>query len=58
MVSKIFNDVLEKVISYSADWIHFPQTADEIVEAREIWSNLFKMSNIIGEVDCTLVEIR
>lgn len=56
-VNKIFNDVLKKITSKAGDWIHFPQTADEVNDAKEKWRNKFKMPSVIGIVDCTHVEI-
>ncbi len=38
-------------------WIHFPSTAEQVVNAKQEWLSRFKMPCTIGAIDCTHVRI-
>lgn len=57
-VGKTFDYVLGKITAKASKWIHFPQNAQEVNEAKFTWSSRFKMPCVLGAVDCTHVEIK
>ncbi|CAH2008615.1 unnamed protein product [Acanthoscelides obtectus] len=41
----------------SNEWIKFPTTNHELMEAKRIWQSMYKFPTAIGEIDCTHIGI-
>lgn len=56
-VSKTINAVANKILEKSHHWIKFPTRQDEIMEARNLWQEIFNFPCAIGAIDCTHILI-
>lgn len=56
-VSRVVSDVIDSVVSQADDWIKFPATENEVMEAKTLWQDRFRFPSAIGVVDCTHVRI-
>lgn len=56
-VSRIFHEVLERIVLHAGEWIRFPNTENLIVQAKKKWSTRFHFPTAIGAVDCTHIRV-
>ena len=56
-VSKTFTLVMNQILNKAHIWIRFPRTSTEIVEAKNLWTQMYTFPNAIGVIDCTHVRI-
>lgn len=56
-VSRIFYEVLEQLVQHTGEWIRFPNTENQIMQAKEKWLTRFHFPTAIGVIDCTHIRI-
>ena len=56
-VSRIVDTTLRLILNKAADWIKFPSTENEVMEAKVKWVAKKNFPTAIGAIDCTHVEI-
>lgn len=56
-VSRTVSTVVESIIAHANEWIKFPTTNAEIVEAKQSWQQKFTFPTAIGVIDCTHIGI-
>ncbi|CAH2012411.1 unnamed protein product [Acanthoscelides obtectus] len=52
-VSRIFHDVLERIVQQPGEFIRFPNTENQIKQAKERWLTRFRFPTATGVIDCT-----
>ncbi|XP_055910401.1 putative nuclease HARBI1 [Eupeodes corollae] len=57
-VSRVVQQVSAEIASQAKNWIIFPHTVEEILEAQRLWSSKYEFPYAIGALDCTHVGIR
>lgn len=57
-VSKILTEVMDKILQKSKIWIKFPQSAEEMRQAKLEWQEKYTFPAAIGVLDCTHVRIK
>ncbi|XP_055918372.1 putative nuclease HARBI1 [Eupeodes corollae] len=57
-VSRVVQQVSAEIASQSKNWIIFPHTVEEILEAQRLCSSKYEFPCAIGALDCTHVRIR
>nr|CAI5838235.1 unnamed protein product [Callosobruchus analis]CAI5840246.1 unnamed protein product [Callosobruchus analis] len=50
-------EVMEKMLQKAHPWIKFPSTNEEIREAQRLCQQVYKLSAVIGVLDCTHVRV-
>ena len=50
--------VASKIIEKAPQWIKFPQTQEEIFNAKTEWMSKYSMPSTIGVIDCTHIRIQ
>ncbi|CAH1974449.1 unnamed protein product [Acanthoscelides obtectus] len=53
-VSRMVDRVVNSIV---AQWIKFPTTNHELMEAKRIWQSMYKFPTAIGVIDCTHIGI-
>ncbi|CAH1981710.1 unnamed protein product [Acanthoscelides obtectus] len=56
-VYKTYTSVLNVVLEKANIWIKFPKSADDFMNAKQLWSEKYRFPNSIGAIDCTHVRI-
>ena len=56
-VCKTQSAVKQNILDKAHIWIKFPKTAEEIVEAKQLWTQNYIFLSAIGVIDCTHVRI-
>ncbi|CAH2009638.1 unnamed protein product [Acanthoscelides obtectus] len=56
-VSRIFHDVLERIVQQAEEFIRFPNTENQIMQAKEKWLTRFCFPTAIGVIDCTHIRL-
>lgn len=56
-VSLTVKDVVDRIIAKADNWIKFPSTENEILQAKELWQTKYRFPTAIGVIDCTHVGI-
>lgn len=56
-VSKTIYFVARRIVEKVNDWIHFPQTVEELNLAQINWQRRFRFPHAIGALDCTHIPI-
>ncbi|CAH1972737.1 unnamed protein product [Acanthoscelides obtectus] len=49
--------VKQRYLGLSNEWIKFPTTNHELMEAKRIWQSMYKFPTAIGVIDCTHIGI-
>ncbi|XP_046684573.1 putative nuclease HARBI1 [Homalodisca vitripennis] len=57
-VSRSVSEVVDSIVAQANQWIKFPTTNNEIMEAKQLWRRKFRFPTAIGVVDCTHVGIQ
>ncbi|CAH2009012.1 unnamed protein product [Acanthoscelides obtectus] len=52
-VSRTVDRVVNSIVAQSNEWIKFPTTNHELMEAKRIWQSMYKFPTAIGVIDCT-----
>ncbi|CAH1996724.1 unnamed protein product [Acanthoscelides obtectus] len=56
-VSRTVDRIVNSIVAQSNEWIKFPTTNHELVEAKRIWQSMYKFPTAIGVIDCTHIGI-
>ncbi|CAH1987571.1 unnamed protein product [Acanthoscelides obtectus] len=56
-VSRTVDRVANSIVAQSNEWIKFPTTNHELMEAKRIWQSMYKFTTAIGVIDCTHIGI-
>ncbi|CAH1973372.1 unnamed protein product [Acanthoscelides obtectus] len=56
-VSRTVDRVVNSIVAQSNEWIKFPTTNHELMEAKRIWQSMYKFPTAIGVIDCTHIGI-
>ncbi|CAH1956586.1 unnamed protein product [Acanthoscelides obtectus] len=56
-VSRTVDRVVNSIVAQSNEWIKFPTINHELMEAKRIWSSMYKFPTAIGVIDCTHIGI-
>ena len=56
-VSLTVRAVVDHIIAKADNWIKFPSTENEILQAKELWQTKYHFPTAIGVIDCTHVGI-
>ncbi|CAH1977841.1 unnamed protein product [Acanthoscelides obtectus] len=57
MVSRTMDRVVNSIVAQWNEWIKFPTTNHELMEAKRIWQSMYKFPTAIGVNDCTHIGI-
>lgn len=57
-VCKTIWSVCKAIVSKSAEWIHFPNTAAEMEQEKKSWQRKYRFPSSIGAIDCTHILIK
>lgn len=56
-VNKTIWIVCSRILARAGNWIKFPQTQLDFVNAQELWASKYTFPSAIGAIDCSLFEI-
>ena len=56
-VSWIVSAVVDIIVAHTNEWIKFPTTNQEIVDAKQAWQQKYTFPTALGVIDCTHVGI-
>ncbi|CAH2005468.1 unnamed protein product [Acanthoscelides obtectus] len=56
-VSRTVNRVVNSIVAQSNEWIKFPTTIHELMEAKRIWQGMYTFPTAIGVIDCSHIGI-
>ncbi|CAH1973669.1 unnamed protein product [Acanthoscelides obtectus] len=56
-VSRTVDRVVNSIVVQSNEWIKFPTTNHELMEAKRIWQSMYKFPTAIGETGCIHIGI-
>ncbi|CAH1968567.1 unnamed protein product [Acanthoscelides obtectus] len=56
-MSRTVDRVVNSIVVQSNDWIKFPNTNHELMEAKQIWQSMYKFPTAVGVIDCTHIGI-
>ncbi|KAK9883670.1 hypothetical protein WA026_001839 [Henosepilachna vigintioctopunctata] len=56
--NKTIRYAMSRVVEQSHNWIRFPTTAEDMTEAKISWQRDFRLPSLIGDLDCTQIEIQ
>ncbi|CAH1962520.1 unnamed protein product [Acanthoscelides obtectus] len=56
-VSRTVDRVMNSIVAQSNEWINFPTTNHELMDAKRIWQSMYKFPRAIGVIDCTHIGI-
>jgi hypothetical protein len=51
-VSRTVSTVVDRIIAHANEWIKFPTTNKEIVEAKQLWQRKYTFPTALGVIDC------
>lgn len=57
-VSRTVTEVVDSIVVQANQWIKFPTSNNEIIEAKLLWQSKFRFPTAIGVLDCTHVGIQ
>lgn len=57
-VSRTIDFVSQNIYEHAQNWIKFPTTREEIMEARLQWQNAYTFPAVAGAIDCTQIAIQ
>ncbi|CAH1975181.1 unnamed protein product [Acanthoscelides obtectus] len=52
-VSRTVDRVVNSIVAQSNEWIKFPTTNHELMEAKRVWQSMYKFPTAIDVIDCT-----
>ncbi|CAH1954093.1 unnamed protein product [Acanthoscelides obtectus] len=56
-VSRTVDRVVNSIVAQSNEWIKFPTTNHDLMEAKRIWQSMFNFPTAIGVIDCAHIGI-
>ncbi|CAH1957000.1 unnamed protein product [Acanthoscelides obtectus] len=56
-VSRTVDRVVSSIVAQSNEWIKFPTTNHDLMEAKRIWQSMYKFPTAIGVIYCTHIGI-
>ncbi|XP_066257999.1 putative nuclease HARBI1 [Euwallacea similis] len=56
-VSRTIDYVPKIIFEKASDWIKYPNSSEEIVEAKSLWQKSFTFPTVIGAIDCSHITI-
>ncbi|CAH1989586.1 unnamed protein product [Acanthoscelides obtectus] len=56
-VSRTVDRVVSSIVAQSNEWMKFPTTNHELMEAKRIWQSMYKFPTAIGVIDGTHIGI-
>ncbi|XP_044745098.1 putative nuclease HARBI1 [Coccinella septempunctata] len=56
-VSRTVTAVIDSIVAQSNQWIKFPSTSSELMDAKHLWQSKYRFPTAIGVVDCTHIGI-
>lgn len=57
-VSKVVTQVADQMIEKCGQWIKFPRTPADVIEAKERWQTKYTFPCAVGVIDCTHIKIK